>query len=271
MVCEAAPAPLLRREYAVEELSCAACESSVRSALSSLPAVTSVSTSLQHGTVVVEGEASVEAVVDALARGGFSARLIGSGDFTAVPPHVGPPHENAACVAEFKGAAYGTGSLCGVLRVAQLSGMRRVVLALTACHSVVSLTRAQTAHSARVEVSLSGLEAGQAFFVAVHSSGDLSGGADSTGAPLPFAPSAPEGLLLAASASQAGTCAASAVLQGLRAWEVVGRAAVVHLGAPQETQTPQRLAAAVLARAAAVGSNTKRVCACDGTLLFSLP
>ena len=124
MTCQAAPAPLLRREYAVDELSCAACESSVRSALSGLPAVTSVSTSLQLGTVVVEGEAREEAIVDALARGGFSARLIGSGDFTAVPPHVGPPHENTACVAEFKGAAYGTGSLCGVLRVAQLSGMR---------------------------------------------------------------------------------------------------------------------------------------------------
>ena len=122
-----------------------------------------------------------------------------------------------------------------------------------------------------MEVSLSGLEAGQAFVVAVHSSGDLSQGADSTGAPFPFTPSAPEGVLLAARASQAGTCAASAVLQGLRAWEVVGRAAVVHGSASQETQTQTRLAAAVLARAAAVGSNTKMVCACDGTVLFSLP
>ena len=45
--------------------------------------------------------------------------------FAAVPAHVGPAEENAACVAEFKGAAHGTGPLRGVVRVAQLTGTRR--------------------------------------------------------------------------------------------------------------------------------------------------
>jgi hypothetical protein len=40
---------------------------------------------------------------------------------------VGPAEENAACVAEFKGAAHGTGPLRGVVRVAQLTGAPRCV------------------------------------------------------------------------------------------------------------------------------------------------
>ena len=43
-----------------------------------------------------------------------------------MPAHVGPAEENAACVAEFKGAAHGTGPLRGVVRVAQLTGAPRL-------------------------------------------------------------------------------------------------------------------------------------------------
>ena len=43
-----------------------------------------------------------------------------------MPAHVGPAEENAACVAEFKGAAQGTGPLRGVVRVAQLTGAARL-------------------------------------------------------------------------------------------------------------------------------------------------
>ncbi len=123
MALDAAPdgAPEPSREYAVQ-LSCGGCEAAVRAALSQLPHVSSVSCSLAAGTIVVEGAAPPERVLAALQATGRAARLVGSGAADAVPPHVGPPEENAAAVAEFKGVSYGTGPIRGVLRVAQLTG-----------------------------------------------------------------------------------------------------------------------------------------------------
>ncbi len=110
--------------------------------------------------------------------------------------------------------------------------------------------------------------------MAVHRSGNLTDGAASTGEPFSFRSSAEEngtrpGCLLAAVADGSGCASASAVAPGLHVWDVIGRAAVLHAGghAP-DAPGSARAAAAVLARAAAVGSNTKRVCACDGTVIW---
>jgi copper chaperone for superoxide dismutase len=50
-------------------------------------------------------------------------------------------------------------------------------------------------------------------------------------------------------------------------WDLIGRALVVYDG--HEGQSPGATAvAAVIARSAVAGDNTKKVCACDGTLIW---
>lgn len=116
-------------------------------------------------------------------------------------------------------------------------------------------------------MALSGLPPGRPFCVAVHAAGDLRQGAASTGPPWPHAAAA---LLASGVADAAGAGRAATSEAPLRAWELAGRAAVVHLGAvPDDGAGGARLAAAVLARAAAVGGNAKRVCACDGTVIWN--
>lgn len=106
-----------------------------------------------------------------------------------------------------------------------------------------------------------GLPADSPFCVAVHARGDLSRGAASAGPP-----ARP---LLAGRADADGCGRLWADAAALRVWEVVGRAAVVHGGAEKPpAEAGAAAAAAVLARSAAVGANPKRVCACDGTVLW---
>jgi hypothetical protein len=110
--------------------------------------------------------------------------------------------------------------------------------------------------------------------VAVHALGDLTRGAHSTGAAWPSAAAA---TLCAgvADASGRGACTSDAAAR--RVWELIGRSAVIHGAATPDANesgasgdVSSRLAGAVLARAAAVGANSgKRVCACDGTVLWS--
>jgi copper chaperone for superoxide dismutase len=53
----------------------------------------------------------------------------------------------------------------------------------------------------------------------------------------------------------------------LKVWDVIGRSlAIVGVSGDEEIQKPG--AAAVLARSAGVGENLKRVCHCDGTVIF---
>jgi len=115
-------------------------------------------------------------------------------------------------------------------------------------------------------VALSGLPPGRPFCVAVHALGDLRDGTASTGPPWPHAAAA---LLASGVADAAGGAQAASPAAALRAWELVGRAAVIHAGHAPDAAGGARLAAAVLARAAAVGSNAKRVCACDGTVIWN--
>jgi hypothetical protein len=124
-------------------------------------------------------------------------------------------------------------------------------------------------------VALTGLPPGRPFCVAVHALGDTTRGARSTGAPWP---SLRQATLCAGVADDAGRGACTADGATLRVWELIGRSAVIHGAATpdaddacgDEQRVTSRLAGAVLARAAAVGANSgKRVCACDGTVLWS--
>ena len=112
--------------------------------------------------------------------------------------------------------------------------------------------------------------------MAVHTSGNVTDGAASTGLPFEYREddaesTVPAGCVLSFTTDPSGNAAASGVAAGLRVWAVLGRAAVLHTGPDTpDAHGSTRLAAAVLARSAAVGSNDKRVCACDGQVLWDL-
>jgi copper chaperone for superoxide dismutase len=280
-------ASLLRREYAVQ-MTCDGCASAVRGAVKPLAGVESVAVFPDRGTFLVTGDVAVDAVLAAVEATGRAVRLVGSGSASeapllSVPPLVGLPDESTAAVAEFKGTAYAHGPVYGVMRLVQLTGAppaptRGGEPELT----LVPVTAPATESAARAEVSLSGLPPGTAMCVAVHTSGDVTDGAASTGPPFDYRAAAGSGeagadttghagCVLSFTTDASGNAAASAVATGLRVWAVLGRAAVLHAGtgAP-DTHGSTRLAAAVLARSAAVGSNDKRVCACDGAVLWDL-
>lgn len=79
-------APVPRREYAVD-LACSACEAAVHATLAALPGVAHAVASAAAQTVVVDGEATPEAVLAALAAAGRAARLIGQGAADGTGPH----------------------------------------------------------------------------------------------------------------------------------------------------------------------------------------
>ena len=85
-------------------------------------------------------------------------------------------------------------------------------------------------------------------------SGDLTDGAASTGGVL--------GALLSVDADESGRAhQLTSLACELQVWDIIGRALVVA--------GPDSAVAAVLARSAVAGDNTKKVCACDGTLIWT--
>ena len=67
-------------QYLVTGMSCAACSSRVEKAVSGVPGVTSCAVSLLTNSMGVEGTASPEAVVEAVEKAGYGARIKGSED-----------------------------------------------------------------------------------------------------------------------------------------------------------------------------------------------
>ncbi len=67
----------MTKSYNVSGMSCAACSASVEKAVSKVPGVTSVSVSLLTNSMNVQGTASAEAVIDAVAKAGYGASLKG--------------------------------------------------------------------------------------------------------------------------------------------------------------------------------------------------
>ncbi|XP_024518024.1 copper chaperone for superoxide dismutase, chloroplastic/cytosolic isoform X2 [Selaginella moellendorffii] len=239
--------PELLTEYMVD-MKCEGCVKSVRGKLEPLEGVKAVTVDLSNQVVRVLGTAPVKAISAALEETGRSARLIGQGsleDFGV-----------SAAVVEFKGP-----EIHGVVRFAQVS-----------------------MELARIEATFTGLTPG-AHGWSINTYGDLTRGAASTGAI--FNPqqqdtevhkniffflldsfgnlSQPLGDLGAVVADETGRADFAGTKTGLRVTDLIGRALAIYATADKSVHG---IAAAVIARSAGVGENYKKLCSCDGTIIW---
>lgn len=240
------------------EMACGKCVSRVEAACASVPGVDAVVATLSTNTVrVVARDANADAVSAAVENAGYKCRLIGQGDIGAfgedLAARLGTDlrtlHQSLAAVSEFKGRVYGHGDVTGVVRLVQVD--ERVAL---------------------IEGSLAGLAPG-AHTLVIHEYGDTTRGVDSVGPAWPGAsddpassnPDDPAGRVGDVVADEEGRAVISSRVLGerVKVWDVIGRSLGVH---PNGDETAG--AAAVLARSAGVGENLKRVCQCDGTVIW---
>jgi copper chaperone for superoxide dismutase len=248
---EASISPALVYEVMVK-MHCEGCAKAVRNALSQA-GLEVLSLDLGEELVVVRGGPSTsgQSVLDVLTRAGRTARLVGAsapGEVALaikVPAELGPAEENVSCVAEFKGDLYGHNGVVGVVRVVQ-----------------------QSSTSSQLQASLAGLEPQHEYSLAVHVYGDPRPGMcgpvmDQSGAPPAESVAARVGFLGSARADGRGALELTAT-QRVSVWDIIGRGMAVHSG-----DLPlQPVALAVLARSAIVGANHKKVCTCDGTVIW---
>lgn len=216
------------------DMKCEGCVSAVRKRLEPLEGIKKVDVDLPNQVVRVQGTASLKALNEALEQSGRKARLIGQGASDYV--------HNAATVAEFKGP-----EILGVVRIVQ-----------------VSLELAQ------VEASFSGLSEGCHGW-SINEYGDLTRGAASTGNiynswSLPGCKlSKPVGDLGVLEVDASGKAEFSGSVPMLKVSDLPGRALVIY---ETEDKSKPGIAAAVIARSAGVGENYKKLCTCDGTIIW---
>jgi len=245
------------------EMACGKCTATVEALLTAVEGVSSAEASLGTQTVSVRGTASSGELAAALEEGGRKARLIGSGGGDVFNEELAEQlgtdlrtlRQSVAAVAEFKGSAYGHGECTGVVRFVQVDRDALVF-----------------------EAELSGLAPG-AHALAVQTSGNLVDGLASAGA-VYAGPEAelteadargsalPAGALgtIVVGADGRGAVGGRLVDARLKSWDVIGRALGVYdAAAPAEGGAG---IAAVIARSAGVGDNRKKVCQCDGTLIW---
>ena len=240
------------------EMSCGKCVSGVEAACASVPGVEAVVATLATNTVrVVARDANADAISAAVENAGYNCRLIGQGDVDVFGEELAARlgtnlrtlHQSLAAVAEFKGRAYGHGDVTGVVRLVQVD--ERVSL---------------------IEGSLEGLTPGNHTLV-IHEYGDTTRGVHSVGPAWPGAsddpsasdPDVPAGRIGDVVADEKGGAIISSRVLGerVKVWDVIGRSLGVHPNGDESEG-----AAAVLARSAGAGENLKRVCQCDGTVIW---
>ncbi len=247
------------------EMSCGKCVAAVESAVAAVPGVEAVTGALETNTVRVVARLShADDVIDAIAGAGYKARLIGSGDVDAfgedLARRLGTDlrtlRQSLAAVAEFKGKPYGHGDVTGVVRFVALNEDTCVV-----------------------EGALGGLVPGATYAVTVRRFGDTTHGVATTGgiydasdasdvdASDVDADAAAAGDLgeVTADADGRATVPGAVVDARVKVWEIIGRSLAV---VPTDGGGGGGGAAAALARSAGVGENLKRVCHCDGTVIF---
>lgn len=113
-----------------------------------------------------------------------------------------------------------------------------------------------------IEAHLQGLQPGVAYNLSVRSSGDTTNGVASAGAVYSKGGAVASGVV----ADEAGHLDVPPVRgdDAMRTWDVIGRSFCVARSDDESDGV-----VAVLARSAAVGDNTaKRVCQCDGTVIW---
>ena len=254
------------------EMSCGKCVAAVESAVAAVAGVEAVTAALDTNTVrVVARLQQSDDVIHAITQKGYKCRLIGSGDVEGfgedLAVRLGTDlrtlRQSLAAVAEFKGDVYGHGDVAGVVRF--------VAVNESTC---------------LVEGAVQGLVPHGKYAVTVRTYGDTTRGVASTGDVYDCENDENEdedgvdGQTGATPAGDLGTVTADAngkatipsrvVDSRLKVWDVIGRSlAIVEVSGDDEDEKSQKPgAAAVLARSAGVGENLKRVCHCDGTVIF---
>ena len=249
------------------EMSCGKCVAAVESAVAAVPGVEAVTGALETNTVrVIARLQHADDVIDAITGAGYKARLIGSGDVEAfgedLARRLGTDlrtlRQSLAAVAEFKGQAYGHGDVTGVVRFVAVNEDTCVV-----------------------EGALEGLVCGAMYAVTVRTYGDVTDGVATTGGIYDVsadvygyadvdidvaAPAAGDLGEVTADSDGRATVSARVVDSRVKVWDVIGRSLAVCRTGTAGGDTAG--VAAVLARSAGVGENLKRVCHCDGTVIF---
>ncbi|KAL6979664.1 hypothetical protein U1Q18_021320 [Sarracenia purpurea var. burkii] len=224
--------PELLTEYMVD-MKCDGCVKAVKNKLRTVDGVKGVEVDLSNQVVRILGSSSVKTMTEALEQTGRKARLIGQGvpeDFIV-----------SAAVAEFKGP-----HIFGVVRIAQVN-----------------------MELARLEASFSGLAPGKHGW-SINEFGDLTMGPASTGkvfnpTNVAAAEKEPVGDLGTLDVDEKGEAFFSGVKEKLRVADLIGRSIVLYR---TEDKSDPGLAAAVIARSAGVGENYKKICTCDGTIIW---
>ena len=245
------------------EMSCGKCVAAVESAVAAVAGVEAVTAALDTNTVrVVARLQQSDDVIHAITQKGYKCRLIGSGDVEGfgedLAVRLGTDlrtlRQSLAAVAEFKGEVDVHGDVAGVVRF--------VAVNESTC---------------LVEGAVQGLVPHGKYAVTVRTYGDTTQGVASTGDVydedgsedgVDGTGATPAGDLgtVTADANGKATIPSRVVDSRLKVWDVIGRSlAIVGVSGDGE-KIPG--AAAVLARSAGVGENLKRVCHCDGTVIF---
>ncbi|KAK4802875.1 hypothetical protein SAY86_001078 [Trapa natans] len=223
--------PELLTEFMVD-MKCEGCANAVKNKLQTVNGVTNIEVDLKNQVVRILGTSSVKVLTESLEQTGQKARLIGQGvpeDFLI-----------SAAVAEFKGP-----EIFGVVRFAQVS-----------------------MELARIEANFSGLSAGKHAW-SINEFGDLTRGAASTGnlfnPKIEGIVNTPLGDLGTLEADEKKEAIFTGVKQNLRVADLIGRSVVLY---QTEDTSEAGIEAAVIARSAGVGENYKKLCTCDGTIIW---
>ncbi|XP_067170882.1 copper chaperone for superoxide dismutase [Apteryx mantelli] len=245
-----------RLEFSVQ-MTCESCVEAVREALQGLAGVRVLDVRLDSQTVLVEASVAAEQVREQLEASGRRAVLRGMGGPSS-PGRQGP------AVAAAVAALRGPGAVRGLLRFVQVSPERCLV-----------------------EGTVDGLQPGP-HGLHVHEFGDLSDACDSCGDH--FNPDGERhggpqdehrhvGDLGNIWADAMGRAAFRLEDSRLKVWDIIGRSVVVDAGEDDlgrgshplsglTGNSGPRLACGVVARAAGLFENPKRICTCDGLTLW---
>ena len=203
-------------------MTCESCVSSIKRLLSDTPGVDRFDVDLATKRVFVSGSASPAHL----------AALFQSAGRTAIVRGLGDPESAAVAILEKHGPAYPNVAVFGLARLVEASKE------LTLC-----------------DITLKGLPKGT-YDVDVHAFGDVRDGAQSAG------PVWERGQIGQVEVDAQGRGQVLLERQGVRVWELIGRALVVRKSG--ESTAGDSTLSGVIARSAGAWENTKTVCTCSG-------
>ena len=242
------------------EMRCGKCVEKVAKSVLSLEGVIQVSGSLGTNTVRVLATSSVKTVEEKIASTGYKTRLVGQGNVDLFNERLAERlgmdlrtlRQSLAAVAEFKGEAYQHGSCKGVVRFVQVNE-----------------------ETATFEADVLGLEKGKKYKLRVRMYGDTTRGVESCGEVYQNTNENEReeeillGEMCAVQAMEDGSIKASLQLpKKFFVWDIIGRALCIEEVVAGNEEGEGLRVAAVLARSAGVGENLKKVCQCDGTVIW---